>query len=163
MCNAARRYAFEDCPKLAADALLRAQLLLLQVQKPALPLLNAELSDVPDLLLKLDDFNDGFVLVRRHYVLPPMSVWGAPVFHHTVVGKNTAYFDALRSTISGHLGVYRAVLERFLGYPHKTSVLDSFKKFLNTCSDILLRYAARLHVLGNASAATAMWLTLVQS
>ena len=122
----------------------------------ARPLRCAELSDVPDLLLKLDDFNDGFVLVRRHYMSPPMSVWGAPVFHHTIVSKNTAYFDALRSTISGHLGVYRAVLERFLGYPHKTSVLDSFKKFLNTCSDILLRYAARLRVLGVDGVVTTM-------
>jgi hypothetical protein len=139
LCNAARRFAHEDCPKLAADALLRSQLLLLQVQKPALPLLNAEAADVPELLLKLDNFNDAFVLVRRHYVLPPLSIWGPPVFHHTVVNRNAAYFDSLRLTISGHLGVYPAVLERFLGYSNKTSVLDSFKKFLNTCGDILLR------------------------
>ena len=32
-------------------------------------------------------------------------------------------------------------MERFLAYPNKMSVLESFKKFLNTCSDILLRYA----------------------
>jgi hypothetical protein len=138
--NAARRFEFEDCPKLAADALIRAQLLLLQVRKPTLPLLNAELSDLPDILLKLDDFNDAFVLVRRHYSLPPLSVWGAPVFHHAVVGKNMAYFESLKSLISGHLGVYRAVLERFLAFPNKTSVLESFKKLLNTCSDILLRF-----------------------
>ena len=139
LCNAARRFAFEDCPKLAADALLRAQLLLLQVKKPMLPLLNAELSDIPELLLKLDDFNDAFVLVRRHYILPPMTLWGAPVFLHTVVNNNFAYFDSLRTTISGHLGVYRAVLERFLGHSNKMNLLDSFNKFLNTCGDILLR------------------------
>ena len=140
LCNAARRYAFEDCPKLAADALLRAQLLLLQVRKPSLPLLNTELSDVPDLLIKLNDFNDGYMLVRRHYNSPPMSVWGAPVFHHTVVNKNFSYFDALRSTICSHLGVYGAVLTVFLAYPNKISVLDSFKNFLNMCGDLLLRY-----------------------
>ena len=33
------------------------------------------------------------------------------------------------------------MLERFLAYPNKMSVLESFKKFLNTCSDILLRHA----------------------
>lgn len=145
LCNAARRYAFEDCPKLAADALLRAQLLLLQVRKPTLPLLNADLNDVPDLLIKLNDFNDGYILVRRHYNSPPMSVWGAPVFHHAVVNKNFAYFDALRSTICSHLGVYGAVLTVFLGYPNKMSVLDSFKNFLNLCGDLLLRYDISFH------------------
>ncbi len=141
LCSAARRYAFEDCPKLAADALLRAQLLQLQVRRPVLPLLNAELSDLPDLLLKLDDFTDAFILVRRHYGIspPPVSLWGPPVFHHTIVNKNLAYFDDLRATMRGHLGVYRAVLIAFLGYSNKTSVLDSFKRFLNTCGDILLR------------------------
>ena len=134
LCNAARRFAFEDCPKLAADALLHAQLLLLQLRKPMLPLLSADILDIPDLVLKLDDFNDALVLLRHRYNTPPMSLWGPPVFHHTVVNKNWVYFEALRATISGHKGVYSAVLDRFLAYPNKMSVLESFKKFLNTCS-----------------------------
>ncbi len=141
LCNAARRFMFEDCPKLAADALLRAQLLHLQVRRPMLPLLNAELRDIHELLLQLDNFNDAFILVRRYYstTSPPMAIWGAPVFHHTVVNKNFAYFDDLRLTICDHLKVYPAVLERFLAHSNKMSVLDSFKKFLNMCGDILLR------------------------
>jgi len=162
LCNAARRFACEDCPKLAAEALLHAQLLLLQVRvcagvmhcdvmrdtlllqlrKPMLPLLAAEASDLPDLLLKLDDFNDAFVLLRYRYISPPLSVWGPPVFHHTIVNKNWTYFESLRATISGHKGVYGAVLERFLAYPNKMSVLEGVKKFLNMCSDILLRCVA---------------------